>query len=93
MKYLVNQVEGADDLCQGGLLVVRSLKKRRKGVSKESHVTSDQKTLVAQLTKHLLKIQNATSRGRSLKTGVVSLFFVEVPQIFFLSGLGKRQPE
>lgn len=54
MKYLVNQVERAAELCQGALFVIRSSKKRREGISKESYVATDQKTLVAELTEHLL---------------------------------------
>lgn len=61
IKYLVNQVEGCAELCQGGLLVIRSLKKRREGVSKESHVATDQKTLVAELTEHLLRKESQHS--------------------------------
>lgn len=53
-KYLINQVEGAAELRQGGLLVIRSSKKRREGISQESHVTTNQKTLVAELTEHLI---------------------------------------
>lgn len=93
MNYLVNQVEGAAEFCQGALLVVRSLKERGEGVSKESHVATDKKTLVAELPEHLLS-QKKAQEGPSLRTGV---YFsrIGVPQ-FFLSmrvkhGLNNRQ--
>lgn len=70
-NYLINQVEGAAELCHSALHVVRSLKERREGVSKGSHVAIDQKSLVAELTEHLLrKSQENIAKWIALTAGV-----------------------
>lgn len=89
MKYLVNRVEGAAELGQGALLVIRSLKERREGISEESHVANDKKTLVAELTEHLLG-QEAKQHKRGLS--LISLFrrFCWDAAWFLPGGFGKR---